>query len=231
MSGEWKQVQVADGQMDVFVALSDKPDAPSLVVVQEIFGVNRHIQDVAQRYAAMGFNVYAPDIFWRETRKVSLSYEGEDYQRAISLLQATEPEKVVADIVALRAHIQATLPGNGKCGIVGYCFGGLLSFMAAATGSFDAAASYYGGGILNRMELASSIKNPMIFHFGEVDDHVPLETAVKLEEAFAGRDDVSVHVHPGADHGFNCDLRASFHPQASAMAGEMTHSFFKNYLG
>ncbi len=229
ISTEWRRIAVADGEMDVFVARSGKDNAPSIVLIQEIFGVNDHIQSVVKGYAEQGYDVYAPDIFWRSARKVSLSYAGDDMQTALGLLKATDEEKVLADILVLRDVIAAE-QSNGKCAVMGYCFGGLLTYMAAASGKFDAGVSYYGGRIGDREALADSITVPMMFHFGEKDSHIPMSTIDMLQRKFAGRSDVSIYVHPEADHGFNCSVRASYHEAAAARAAELSKDFLANVL-
>ena len=213
-----------------YLALPPAGRGPGLVLFQEIFGVNEHIRAVAEQYALDGFVVLAPDCFWRDAPRVELGYVGEDWNRAIALMKAYRPEDVVADIGAtvqtLRARPEV---GGGKVGAVGYCMGGRLSYLAAATAGVDAAAPFYGGGIHLQLERAAAITCPMQFHYAEHDANIPLSAVESVKQAFAGKA-AQVHVYPQAHHGFNCWARDSYHAPSAALAHGRALAFLAQHL-
>lgn len=214
----WISVPTTGGAFDAYLALPPAGHGPGLVLFQEIFGVNEHIRTVAEQYALDGFVVLAPDIFWRQQRRVELGYEGADRQQGISIAGAMKPEEVMLDI---RATVQALrgLPQTAerKIGAFGYCLGGRLAFSAAALTELDAAVAFYGGGIHDQLHLASGINCPVQFHYAEHDDHIPAAAVERVRTAMAGKG-AEVHVYPGAMHGFNCWARGSYHAPSAALA-------------
>jgi carboxymethylenebutenolidase len=201
-----------------YLALPPAGRGPGLVLFQEIFGVNAHIRAVAEQYALDGFVVLAPDTFWRQAPRVELGYEGADRQQALTLVQAYAPEQALADIAvgvkALRALAEV---GGARVGAFGYCMGGRLAYLAAATTDVDAAVAFYGGGIQAQLERAAAIRCPVQFHYAEHDDHIPPAAVESVRQAMDGRR-AEVHVYPGSTHGFNCWARASYHAPSAALA-------------
>ena len=214
----WVGVPSTGGSFDAYLALPPAGQGPGLVLFQEIFGVNEHIRAVAEQYALDGFVVLAPDIFWRQKRRVELGYEGADRQQGMAMAGALKPEEVMLDV---RASVQALreLPqaSGRKVGAIGYCMGGRLAYSAAALTELDAAVAYYGGGIHDQLHLASGIKCPVQFHYAQRDDHIPPAAVERVRVAMAGKG-AEVHTYPGAMHGFNCWARASYHAQSAALA-------------
>lgn len=204
---------------------------PGLVLFQEIFGVNAHIRAVAEQYALDGFTVLAPDVFWRAAPRVELGYDGADRQRALALMQGLAPADALADIAlavqALRARPEVA---GAKVGALGYCMGGRLAYLAAATAGVDAAVAYYGGGIHTQLDRAPSIRVPLQFHYAGHDDHIPPEAVQQVEAAFAGHSAVEVHRYAGAAHGFNCWARASYHAPSAALAHGRSLGFLAQAL-
>ncbi|HEY6355745.1 MAG TPA: dienelactone hydrolase family protein, partial [Burkholderiaceae bacterium] len=162
--------------------------------------------------------VLAPDVFWRQQRKIELGYEGEQRQRGVELAMALKGPEVGLDIVAAVAALRARPEVNGnKVGAIGYCMGGRLAFLSAATAGVDAAVAYYGGGIQDQLDKAAGIQCPVLFHYAERDDHIPPAAVDKGRTAMHGKS-AEVHVYPGAMHGFNCWARASYHAPSAALA-------------
>lgn len=193
-----------------------------VVVIQEIFGVNGHIREVTDGYAAQGYVAIAPKIFDRIDSNIELGYSEADMGKGIELaFQKLNLEQTLADL-------QATIDlagEQGKVGVVGYCFGGLLTWLCACDLSgIDAASSYYGGGIVGHLDKQA--KCPTIMHFGELDAHIPLSDVEKIK---AAQSDVPVYVY-AADHGFNCNHRGSFNEEASKLALERTLVHFAEHL-
>lgn len=207
------------------LALPPAGRGPGLVLFQEIFGVNAHIGAVAEQYALDGFVVLAPDLFWRARPRVQLGYEGAERQQAIALMQGYAAGEALADITdavaALRARPEVAA---GKVGALGYCMGGRLAYLAAATTDVDAAVAYYGGGIHGQLDRAAAIRCPMQFHYAGRDEHIPPAAVQQVREAMAGKT-VEVHVYAQAQHGFNCWARAAYDAPSAALAHGRTLAF------
>lgn len=212
---------IALGGDDRFQGLLAQPPAgkgPGLVLFQEIFGVNSHIQGVAEQYALDGFVVLAPDLFWRQDQKVQLGYEGDDRARGIDMMKKLTGPELEADVKASVAALRARPETAGrKVGAIGYCLGGRLAFLAAATTDVNAAVAYYGGGIHDQLDRAATISCPMQFHYASKDDNIPL-TAVEKVRGGMQHKGAEVFIYEGSTHGFNCWDRASYNPRSAAIA-------------
>lgn len=212
------------------LALPPAGSGPGLLLWQEIFGVNSHIRTVAAQYALDGFVVLAPDVFWRQAPRVELGYVGDDRARGMALAQALQPGEVLADIAASVAALRARPEVGGRqVGTLGYCLGGRLAYLAAATTDVDAAVPFYGGGIHTMLDRAAAIRCPLQFHYAEHDDHIPLDAVERVRQAVAGKA-AEVHVYPGAMHGFNCWARASYHAPSAALAHGRATAFLAQQL-
>jgi carboxymethylenebutenolidase len=213
-----------------YLALPPAGHGPGLVLLQEIFGVNAHIRAVAEQYALDGFVVLAPDVFWRQAPRVELGYTGGDWERAIALMKAYAAQEAIDDLAAtvktLRARHEV---GGRKVGAAGYCMGGRLAYLAAATAGVDAAVPFYGGGIHLQLERAATITCPVQFHYAEHDANIPLTAVEQVRQAFAGKA-AEVHVYPGAHHGFNCWARDSYHAPSAALAHGRALAFLAERL-
>ncbi len=233
---EWIDVDAADGgRYGAFLALPPAPGPggrnPGLVLFQEIFGVNAHIRAVAEQYAQDGFVVLAPDVFWRQSPRVELGYEGADMAQAKALMTAADGSGLAADILTTVAALRARLEvgGDGKVGAAGFCMGGRLAYVAAATAGIDAASCWYGGGIQNQLESVARIACPMQFHYAGDDPNIPPDAVERVKSAFAGRN-AEFHTYPGAHHGFNCWARGSHHLPSALLAHGRTLQFFATHL-
>ena len=195
----------------------------AVVVIQEVFGVNSHIRSVVDGYAAEGYYAVAPAIFDRVERNVELGYEGDDMQKGIDLaFNKLDMGQTLGDLQAAINHAAQF----GKVGVVGYCFGGLLTWLSACQlDNIAAASAYYGGGIPDQADMDP--KCPVILHFGEKDSFIPMDTV----KAFIDRHpDLPVYVYD-ADHGFNCDQRGSWDADAARLALDRTLELFGRELG
>jgi carboxymethylenebutenolidase len=217
-------IQAVDGHdLSAYVAKPAGEPFAGLVVIQEIFGVNRHIRSVADSYAKDGFFAVAPGLFDRVERGVELSYEGEDAKKGMALLQKTDIKTALADVDAALAL--ARKETEKRVGVIGYCFGGLLAWLSAARLHPDAAVGYYAGRIGSF--AAETPRVPVQLHFGKLDTHIPAE---QVEAVHAAHPEVEIHWYEGAGHGFNCDMRASYNPQAAALARGRALAFLKKHL-
>ena len=229
--GQHRQLRAADGfAFDIYEALPAGPGQKgAVVVIQEIFGVNAHIREVADGYAEAGYAALAPAIFDRVERGVELGYDADGMGRGRDLAF-----NGLARDDALR-DLQATVEEAGKygaVGVVGYCFGGLMTWLAACDlDGLACASAYYGGGIAATLERESGgarqPKCPLLMHFGALDAHIPMSDVDKIKAALP---EVPVHVYD-ADHGFNCDHRGSYHADSAALARQRTLDLFSAHLG
>jgi len=227
---KWIDIKGDDGTFGAYLAVPHTGKGPGIVLLQEIFGVNEHIRSVAEQYAADGFVVLVPDLFWRQGARIELGYDEASMPRAYELYQSIDFAKTMADITLTAKTLRALPEVEGKIASVGYCFGGLLSYNMAADGSVDMAVGYYGGGIQNQLDKADSITVPLQLHFGDADSHIPNDAVAAIAAKLEDKDNVEIHVYPGADHGFNCSHRGSYHLQASVHAHGNTLVFLSENL-
>ncbi len=223
-------LKAADGmECQAYVAQPSMKPRGAIVVLQEIFGVNAHIRAVADGYALAGYLAIAPATFQRVKSGVELGYTPDDMNAGFALKTAVEAlpaPGVLADIQAAVDYAAKT--SGGKVGVVGYCWGGLLTWRAAnAVRGLSAAVPYYGGGVTSEAEIKRVPACPVQAHFGNKDHWIPLETVEAFRQA---QPDVEVHVYE-ADHGFNCDHRGSYNEPAANLALERTLAFFAKHLG
>lgn len=212
-----------DHQFDVYEAQPDGGAKGTIVVIQEIFGVNAHIREVAQGFAAMGYRALAPALFDRVERQVSLGYSGADMMQGVELARGKlQREDALMDLQTTIAAVAMT----GPVGVVGYCFGGLLAWLAACQlEQLSCAVSYYGGGVASEMSQTPTV--PVMFHFAGEDAHISMADVAVVEKA---QPNAPLFVYE-ADHGFNCNHRASFNEPAAVLALSRTHEFFDAHLG
>ena len=227
--GKFIDLTSADGFVfPAYVAEPVGKAKAAVVVLQEIFGVNSHIRSVADGYAAAGYLAVAPATFHRVKPDVDLGYTEADMNAGFGLKTAVEAlpaPGVLQDIQAAINHAAKT--SGGKVGIVGYCWGGLLTWRAACTLSgLSAAAPYYGGGMTVGDEPARQPACPVMVHFGDQDHWIPLDTVEAFKKAQPG---MQVFVYE-ANHGFNCDQRGSYDEAAATLAKQRTLAFFAQHL-
>ena len=211
-----------DFSLGAYAAEPATPAKGAVVVIQEIFGVNSHIREVTDGYAEAGYYAIAPKIFDRIERDIELGYAEADMGRGIDLaFQQLDHQLALADVQAAINAAQA----HGKVGVVGYCFGGLLTWLSACNlQNVAAASSYYGGGVAGQVDQQPQC--PTIMHFGALDAHIPMSDVELVKNAHPN---VPVHVYD-ADHGFNCDHRGSYNADAAKLALERTLAHFNTHL-
>lgn len=194
----------------------------AVVVLQEIFGVNQHMRADADKFAAAGYLAIAPHLYDRVEPNVELGYTGDEPKKGMDIRARTELPKTLMEIAAAIEAVKSA----GKVGIVGYCWGGTLTFAAACElDGLSAASSYYGGGVSGMADKKPKIPTQM--HFGETDHSISMEAVGQIKEKRGG--DCEIFVYP-AGHGFNCDERASWHQESAELARQRTHAHFAKYL-
>lgn len=219
--GDIVELTADDGHtLSAYVA--GDPDAQSsVVIIQEIFGVNSHIQSVVDLYAEFGFYAIAPAMFDRAERGVDLPYTEEGMAKGFAIREQIDWLTTPRDVSAAVEHVRRDRP----VAVIGYCWGGGAAWLAASELDVDAAVSYYGGQIKNFIDRAPQC--PMLLHFGETDHAIPPEDVLQIHEAYP---EIPLYVYEDAGHGFNCDVRASYNPQASAVALARTKAFLAEHL-
>ena len=219
--GQMIELAAADGfKLSAYTA-GDAAATKGLVVVQEIFGVNHHIRDMADRFAAQGYAVCAPALFDRARRGVELGYTQDDIGKGRELRMQLDDAKVMADVAAAAAHL-----AGRKLGIVGYCFGGTVAWWGATRSrDFAAASCWYGGGIPGTREERASC--PVQMHFGEKDASIPV---TDVDAVRAAQPNAEIYVYAGAQHGFGCDGRGSFSKPDYELAQRRTLEFFARHI-
>ncbi|MFT4194649.1 dienelactone hydrolase family protein [Ottowia sp.] len=228
--GQFIDLTAADGQkIPAYVARPAGQPKGGIVVVQEIFGVNSHIREVADGYAQDGYLAVAPGTFQRVKPGVELGYTDADMQEGFGYKTAVEALPAPGVMQDLQAAIDhAAQQSGGKVGIVGYCWGGLLTWRAACQlNGLAAAVPYYGGGVTTPEEAARQPKAPVLAHFAEQDHWIPLDSVEAFRRAHP---EVRVFTY-AADHGFNCNQRGSWNEAAARLARERTLAFFAQHVG
>jgi carboxymethylenebutenolidase len=230
------QLNTSDGKMEAYVAQpKDGGTYPGVVVIQEAFGVNSHIKKVTERIAAEGYVAIAPDIFHRETERL-IPYS--EMPKAIATMQRVVDSKAMEDVGAAIAHLKSqSNVKSGSLGVIGFCMGGRLTYLAAAHHSKDVkcAVPFYGGGISmgnpSPLSRTGEIKCPMYLFFGAKDQLIPMDQVNQIKaELTAKKIPSQMAVYPEPGHGFFCDDRGSYHEASAKDAWEKTKSFFAQHL-
>jgi carboxymethylenebutenolidase len=219
--GELITLMARDGhEFQAWLAAPPGRPRGALVVIQEIFGVNSHIRAVTDNFAAAGYTAIAPCLFDRVRRGIELGYGQAEMQEGAGYRKQISAEVALKDIAAAAAVVRH----SGRTGVVGYCWGGTLAYLAACELTLGCAVVYYGrvGDYLERKPRC-----PVMYHYGTEDRSIPL---ADVERARAAQPAGVFHIYEGAGHGFNCEQRDSYHAQAAALARSRTLDFFAQYL-
>jgi carboxymethylenebutenolidase len=221
--------------MPLYDAEPDGSPGAAVIVIQEAFGVNDHIEDVTRRFATEGYRAVAPHLFHR-SGDPALGYE--DIQQVMPHMQAVTEAGLASDLDATLSYLADAGFESNQVGIVGFCMGGTVAFLAATRYPLGAAVTFYGGGIASgrfgtasQIELAPDLVAPWLGLYGDLDQGIPVDEVEALREA-AAKASVPTEVvrYPEAEHGFHCDARSSFHPSSSQDAWQRTLAWFQSYL-
>jgi carboxymethylenebutenolidase len=223
--GSHPQLRSSDGHsLGAYLARPENPSPSAIVVVQEIFGVNRHIRNLVDDYANEGFTALAPALFDRVQPGLELNYNAADSSRGMQIATQIGIDKALLDVAAAITYA-TQISGITKVGVVGFCFGGTLAWLASTRLHPAAAVCYYGGQISKY--AAEQPRCPIMLHFGGKDKHIPASEIHKIEQAHPG---LPVFLYENASHGFNCDQRPDFDSNAASIARQRTLSFFRSHL-
>jgi len=221
--GKMIELTASDGhRLAAYRAEPTSKPRGGIVVIQEIFGVNSHVKSVADGFAKDGYLAFAPAMFDRVQRNFDVGYTPEDIAKGRELRPKITLDMAMKDTQAAVNEAKKA----GKVGIVGYCWGGFVAWMASAKVSgLSCAVPYYGGGILDNADIEPKV--PVMGHFGEKDSMIPADGVRKLAEKHKKQ---QIFIYP-ADHGFNCDQRGSYHAPSANQARERTLEFFRKHVG
>jgi carboxymethylenebutenolidase len=217
-------------EFDAYLALPASGYGPGIVVLQEIFGVNSFVRDVADWYAAHGFVAICPDLFWRQERNIELTDKGDDWNRAFELYKGLDETRAVEDAAAAMALLRSHPACNGKVGAVGFCLGGKLAYLLSARFNPDCAVGYYGVGIEQNLAEANNISNPLILHFAGEDKFCPPEARAAIHQAVEQNPVVKTHVYPNRDHAFGRPGGEHYDAVDAELADLRTLEFFVGNL-
>jgi carboxymethylenebutenolidase len=232
MAGQWIDIAAKDGgSFKGYLAVPASGSGPGILLLQEIFGVNKSMREVADHYAEEGYVVLAPDLFWRMEPGVELGYTEADFGKAMGYYQRFDANQSIRDAADALKVLRARPECKSKVGALGFCLGGKLAYLAAARTDVDCAVSYYGVGIEAELAEAHNIKGPMVFHFAELDRFAPIEAREQVKAAFKGRSDVEFYLYPGCDHAFAAPERSSFNKPATLMAHTRSIALLRRVLG
>jgi carboxymethylenebutenolidase len=224
MAGHWIDIAAKDGgTFKGYLTIPASSTGPGILLLQEIFGVNKSMRDVADYYAEEGYVVLVPDLFWRMEPGIELGYGESDFAKAFGYYQRFDANQSIKDADDALKALRARPECKGKVGALGFCLGGKLAYLVAARTDVDCAVSYYGVGIEADITEAGNINGPMVFHFAELDKYAPA--------AFKGRPDVEFYLYPGCDHAFAAPERSSFNKPATLMAHSRSIALFRKVLG
>jgi carboxymethylenebutenolidase len=225
------QIKVPDGSFSGYLAVPKSTPAPGILVIQEIFGVNKVMRDLTDGFAAKGYVALCPDLFWRQEPGVQITDKTDaEWQRAFKLMQGFNQTKGVEDLIAALEVLRKRQECSGKAGTVGYCLGGKLAYFMATRSTADCNVSYYGVGIETVLDEAGAVTKPLLMHIAEKDRFVSPEAQKQILDALGKNPRIEMHVYAGCDHAFAREGGAHWNAEAARQANQRTEGFFKKYL-
>ena len=225
-------IRAADGgSFSAYLATPKSGKGPGILLIQEIFGVNKVMRDLANGFAAQGYTVMCPDLFWRQEPGIQITDKSEaEWKRAFELFQGFNVDKGVEDLKATLAALRKHPACSGKVGSVGYCLGGKLAYLMATRSDADCNVGYYGVGIQDSLNEAKNIKKPLLLDIAEKDQFVPPPAQTKIKEGLGANKLVTMYTYPGADHAFARVGGQHYDKKAADLANQRTAEFFKTHL-
>jgi len=221
-TARWETLMARDGhQFAAYLAPPAGPPRGAIVVLQEIFGVNAHIRAVTEQYAAAGFLAIAPALFDRIGRNIELGYGPKDMEQGTGYRLQLDEAKVLLDISAAINVVRHA----GRVAVVGFCWGGQQTWVAAATLPVHAAVGYYTSRVWEKLDRIPAC--PILLHYGERDQNIPPERIAQVHAACPA---AQIYMYP-ADHGFNCNARGAYDAPSAALAWQRTQDFLKQHIG
>ncbi|HWY61934.1 MAG TPA: dienelactone hydrolase family protein [Rhizomicrobium sp.] len=231
MSGQQVTISGKDSNFGGYLASPASGRGPGIVVIQEIFGVNQVMRDIADGLSSRGFFALVPDLFWRLQPGVELTDRTDtEWQQAFGLMQRFDVAKGVEDIQSAITFLRRTKGATGKVGALGYCLGGQLAYLTAARTDSDASVGYYGIRIQDQLEEAKTITHPLMLHIAEADEYTPPPAQKKIIAAFKPNPKVTIHTYAQMDHAF-ARVGGKHYDKANAdLANVRSQTFFRQHL-
>jgi carboxymethylenebutenolidase len=225
-------IQSFDGnEFAAYLALPKSQPAPGIVLLQEIFGVNDVMRDIADWYAERGFAVICPDLFWRQEPGIQLTDKTDaEWARAFELYKGLDEAKAVEDAAAAMAYLRKHPACSGKVGAVGFCLGGKLAYLIATRFDPDASVGYYGVGIENALDESANLQHPLMLYIAEKDQFCSPEAQTKIHAALDGNPFITIHDYAGQDHAFARVGGKHFDANAAELANLRSVEFFVRHL-
>jgi carboxymethylenebutenolidase len=229
--GDRITIKGRNGTFGAYLARPGASPAPAVVVLHELFGVNADIRKTCDELADLGFVAVAPDLFWRQESRVDLDVRSEaDWQHGLRLYQAYDRDAGVRDVKDAVA-VAARLPDcTGKVAVLGYCLGGLMTFLTAVRYGVDAAVAYHGGDTEKYLDEVDSLDAPLLMHLGEEDEFISKPAQAEIWAALARKPNATVYSYPGQYHAFSRHNGAHYDAAAAALANSRTHAFLNHQL-
>jgi carboxymethylenebutenolidase len=218
------------GEFGAYMSLPASGYGPGIVVLQEIFGVNQYLRDVADWYAAHGFVALVPDLFWRIKPGIELTDKGDDWKKAIELYQQIDETKAVEDAAATLEFLRKHSSCSGRAGALGFCMGGNLAYLLAARFKPDCAVGYYGVSVEKSLAEAKNLSSPLMLHIAGRDKFCPPEAQAQIHAALDGNPLVTLHDYPEMDHAFARTGGEHYDADKAELANLRTLEFFVSHL-
>jgi len=229
--GEMIKLNGPDGSFTAYVARPDSTPAPGLVLIQEIFGINYFMREVADYWARRGFLTLVPDLFWRLEPGVELDdRKEEDWTKAFDLMQRFDKEKGTQDIQFALAELRRMEGCTGKAGTIGYCLGGHMAYRAAVGTDADASVGYYGVGLDEMVDQSTDFHGPLLLHIAAEDKFVPKAAQEKVIGALEPRPEVTLFRYEGVDHAFARRGSGTYVAETAEVADNRTQTFLDEHL-
>ncbi len=220
-----------DGNFDAYIARPNASPAPAVVVLQELFGVNADIRKTCDKLAEQDFVAVAPDLFWRQEPGVDLSVTSEpDWQHGLRLYQAYDRDAGARDVKDTADVVCTLAECTGKVAVLGYCLGGLMTFLMAARYRVDAAVAYHGGDTEKHLGEVNRLDAPLLMHLAEEDEFISQTAQAEIKTALATKPNATVYSYPGQRHGFARHNGTHYDAAAAALSNARTREFLRQQL-
>ncbi|HEX6959028.1 MAG TPA: dienelactone hydrolase family protein [Ferrovibrio sp.] len=225
-------IQAHDGgNFSAYLAEPAGGKGPGILVIQEIFGVNKVMRDICDGLAAQGYLALCPDLFWRQEPGVDITDKTkEEWDKAFKLFNGFDLDKGIEDLKSSLAVLRKSPGCSGKAGTVGFCLGGRLAYLMACRSDVDAAVGYYGVALTEHLAEAKNIRKPLMLHIANEDRFVPKEAQAQIKAALKDNPLITLHDYPGCDHAFARAGGEHFDQKAADLANQRTADFFKKHL-
>ncbi|MCE7999417.1 MAG: dienelactone hydrolase family protein [Rhodobiaceae bacterium] len=220
-----------DGDFSAYLAVPNSQTGPGILAIQEIFGVNQDMRDHCDAWADRGYFALCPDLYWRQEPGIELTDQtDEEWQKAASLYYAVDVDKAVEDLQTSLMTLRAMEGCTGKVGTMGFCLGGLLTYLMATRSTSDCNVGYYGVGIDEKLDEASNISKPTLLHIAEEDRFVNKEAQAKIKAGLNEISLVTVHSYAGQEHAFARHMGTHYDAEAAKLANDRTVEMFEQHL-